>query len=281
MPELPELEALRIRLAPRLENKLITAATVNPKKAHMLRYPVEHFAHELPARRLVSLIRRGKHLVFGTELGAGGSERWMVINPMLGGRFQMVGGDVPVPATEVFTIRIEGKQELRYLDHRDMGRIYWVSDCAREVPGWAELGPEADSVPQMGLEVFRKRLRRFRDELKDLLRNQEFLAGIGNAYSDEILFEAKLLPLRRRGARQAGEAGGVVEGSARLVGARFLPRPRRPSLKPAKEEALFESIPAVLERATDAILANPNYDESKQDRSFMAVHMKGGKTCPR
>jgi formamidopyrimidine-DNA glycosylase len=252
VPELPELEALRIMLAPRLEGKLITAATVNPKKAHMLRYPVENFANELPARRIVSLIRRGKHLVFGTELGAGGSERLMVINPMLGGRFQMADSSMPVPATEVFTIRIEGKQELRYLDFRDMGRIYWVSDPATEVPGWGLLGPEADTVAEMGFEAFRKRLRRFRDELKDLLRNQEFLAGIGNAYSDEILFEARLLPLRRRA-----------------------------SLKPADEEALFAAIPAVLKRAVEAILANPNYDERKQDRTFMAVHMKGGKTCPR
>jgi formamidopyrimidine-DNA glycosylase len=252
MPELPELEALRIRLAPRLDGRLITAATVNPKKAHMLRYPVENFANELPARRIVSLSRRGKHLVFSTELGAGGQERWLVINPMLGGRFQMVDSEAPVPATQVFTIRIEGRQELRYLDFRDMGRIYWVTDLAKEVPGWAELGPEADSVPAMGIDAFRKRLRRFRDELKDLLRNQEFLAGIGNAYSDEILFEAKLLPLRRRA-----------------------------SLKPAEEEALFAAIPSVLARAVEAILANPNYEESKQDRSFMAVHMKGGKTCPR
>jgi formamidopyrimidine-DNA glycosylase len=252
MPELPELEALRIRLRPRLEGRLITAATVNPKKGHMLRYPVEHFANELPARRIVSLSRRGKHLVFATELGGGGSERWLVINPMLGGRFQMADGGSPVPATEVFTIRIEGRQELRYLDFRDMGRIYWVSDLVKEVPGWAELGPEADSVPAMGIDTFRKRLRRFRDELKDLLRNQEFLAGVGNAYSDEILFEARLLPLRRRA-----------------------------TLKPADEEALFAAIPVVLSRAVGAILANPNYDESKQDRSFMSVHMKGGKTCPR
>ncbi|HLZ94090.1 MAG TPA: DNA-formamidopyrimidine glycosylase family protein [Candidatus Dormibacteraeota bacterium] len=252
MPELPELEALRARMAPRLEGKLITAATVNPKKAHMLRYPVEEFARELPARRITSLTRRGKHLVFATELGGGGSLRWLVINPMLGGRFQMVQAEAPTPATEVFTIRVEGRLEMRYLDFRDMGRIYWVTDCAREVPGWAELGPEADSVGEMGLEVFRKRLRRFRDELKDLLRNQEFLAGVGNAYSDEILFEARLLPLRRRA-----------------------------SLQPAEEEALFSAIPMVLGRAVDAILANPNYDESKQDRSFMAVHMKGGKTCPR
>jgi len=252
MPELPELEALRIRMAPRLEGKLITAATVNPKKAHMLRYPVEEFARELPARRITSLTRRGKHLVFATELGGGGAPRWLVINPMLGGRFQLVDGATPVPATQVFTVRVEGRLELRYLDFRDMGRIYWVAEPEKEVPGWAQLGPEADAVPSMGLEAFRKRLRRFRDELKDLLRNQEFLAGVGNAYSDEILFEARLLPLRRRA-----------------------------SLKPAEEEALFAAIPAVLKRAVEAILANPNYDESKQDRTFMAVHMKGGKTCPR
>jgi formamidopyrimidine-DNA glycosylase len=252
MPELPELEALRIRLGPRLEGKLITAATVNPKKAHLLRYPVDNFALELPARRITSLTRRGKHLAFATELGGGGSQRWIVINPMLGGRFQMAEGDSAVPATEVFTLRVEGKQELRYLDFREMGRIYWVTDCDREVPGWAALGPEADSVAEMGIEVFRKRLRRFRDELKDLLRNQEFLAGVGNAYSDEILFEARLLPLRRRA-----------------------------SLKPDEEEALCRAIPAVLSRAVEAILANPSYEESKQNRSFMAVHMKGGKTCPR
>lgn len=252
MPELPELEAVRIRVAPRLEGKLITAATVNPRKGHLLRYPVENFALELPARRITSMTRRGKHLVFATELGGGGAQRWLVINPMLGGRFQLAGGEEPVPATEVFTVRVEGKQELRYLDFRDMGRIYWVADLDREVPGWSVLGPEADAVGSMGLDAFRKRLRRFRDELKDLLRNQEFMAGIGNAYSDEILFEARLLPLRRRA-----------------------------SLKPAEEEALYAAIPLVLSRAVEAILANPNYDESKQDRSFMNVHMKGGKTCPR
>jgi formamidopyrimidine-DNA glycosylase len=252
MPELPELDALRIRIAPRIEGKLITAASVNPPKAHLLRYPVDNFARELPARRITSMTRRGKHLVFATELGGGGSPRWLVINPMLGGRFQVASADEAAPATEVFTIRVEGKLELRYLDFRDMGRIYWVSDCSREVPAWDGQGPEADSVATMGLDVFRKRLRRFRDELKDLLRNQEFLAGIGNAYSDEILWEARLLPLRRRA-----------------------------SLKPEDEEALYRAIPLVLSRAVEAILANPNYQESKQDRKFMAVHMKGGQNCPR
>jgi formamidopyrimidine-DNA glycosylase len=114
------------------------------------------------------------------------------------------------------------------------------------------MGPEADAVADEGLEGFRRRLRRYRDELKDLLRNQAFLAGIGNAYSDEILWEARLLPLRRRA-----------------------------TLKPADEEALYGAIPAVLRRSVEAILANPDYDESKQNRSFMNVHGRSGQACPR
>src|SRR2546430_14260893 len=114
------------------------------------------------------------------------------------------------------------------------------------------MGPEADAVASHGLEAFRKRVRRYRDEVKDLLRNQAFLAGVGNAYSDEALWEARLLPLRRRA-----------------------------SLKPEEEEALYEAIPAVLGNAVAAILANPDYDESKQDRSFMKVHAKGGRDCVR
>jgi formamidopyrimidine-DNA glycosylase len=251
MPELPELEAFRLRLGPRLEGRLITGVEVSPGKAHLFRYPVDNFAQEAPYRRILRVWRRGKHLVFDTEVAAGGTAKSLVINPMLGGRFDVAGADEPRPATWVFSLRLDREEELRYLDFRDMGRLYWVADLD-EVPGWAQLGPEADAVKDEDLEAFRKRLRRYRDEVKDLLRNQEFVAGVGNAYSDEILWEAQLLPLRRRS-----------------------------SLKPDEEEALYRAIPTVLGRAVEAILANPDYDESKQDRSFMAVHMKGGKSCPR
>src|SRR5262245_12365161 len=252
MPELPELEALRVRLGPRLEGRLVTAVDVNPKSGHLLRYPPESFAHELPFRRFTRTWRRGKHLVFDLELAAGGNRRHLVINPMLGGRFQLAGEDGRAPATRVFSLRLDGGEGLRYLDFRDMGRIYAPAPAARDVPAWPDLGPEADAVADEGLDGFRRRLRRYRDELKDLLRNQAFLAGIGNAYSDEILWEARLLPLRRRA-----------------------------TLKPADEEALYEAIPAVLTRSVQAILANPDYEESKQDRGFMNVHGRGGKPCLR
>lgn len=252
MPELPELEALRIQLGPRLKDRVITGVEINPKKGHLLRYPPDDFAHQAPYRRLAETWRRGKHLGFDTELVRGGEPQTLVINPMLGGRFQLAGEDSNPPGTWVFSLRLDGGEELRYLDFRDMGRIYWTSDPAADVPGWTDLGPEADTVAGDGLDGFRRRLRRYRDELKDLLRNQAFLAGIGNAYSDEILWEARLLPLRRRA-----------------------------SLKPDEEAALFEAIPAVLGNAIAAILANPDYDESRQDRSFMKVHAKGGRDCPR
>jgi formamidopyrimidine-DNA glycosylase len=252
MPELPELEALRLQLGPRLEGRMVTAVDVNPKSGHLLRYPPESFAQELPYRRFTRTWRRGKHLVFDLELVRGGDLRHLVINPMLGGRFQLAEPEARVPATRVFSLRLDGGDELRYLDFRDMGRIYWTADPAADVLAWKEMGPEPDAVVEDGLDAFRKRLRRYRDELKDLLRNQAFVAGIGNAYSDEILWEAKLLPLRRRA-----------------------------SLKPEDEEVLFAAIPEVLHRSIEAILANPDYDESKQNRSFMHVHGRGGKDCPR
>jgi len=253
MPELPELEALRMTLGPRLEGKIVTACEVEARKAHLLRYPPDEFELELPIRRFTSVWRRGKHLCFDLELVAGGDARTLVVNPMLGGRFQLAeDADTKRPAQTVFSLRLEGGHELRYFDLRDLGRTYWVRDPAAEVPNWAQMGPEADAVAAMPIDEFRKRLRRYRDETKDLLRNQAFLAGVGNAYSDEILFEARILPLRRRA-----------------------------TLTPDEEVALHAAIPAVLGRAVQAILANPDYDESKQNRKFMKVHAGGGDTCPR
>jgi formamidopyrimidine-DNA glycosylase len=267
MPELPELEAVRLRFAPRLSGRRVEGVEVNPRKGFLLRAPLPAFKAELPGREISGVWRRGKHLVFDLESPSAanarpspaegqrdqrGTRKHLVINPMLGGRFQMAEAGAKRPVAAIFGLLLDGSEELRYLDARDMGRVYWVRDLEKEVPAWPELGPEADSLPEHGLEWFRKRLRRYRAALKDILRDQAFLAGIGNAYSDEILFEAKLLPLRRRA-----------------------------TLSAADEKALFKAITSVLSRAVEAILANPEYEESKQDRSFMAVHGKGGQACPR
>ena len=79
-----------------------------------------------------------------------------------------------------------------------LGKLYLIDrDRLDDVPGWAEMGPDADD-PTLTLDAFRVRIRRHPGELKNLLRNQKFVAGIGNAYSDEILWAARLAPLRKR-----------------------------------------------------------------------------------
>ena len=87
----------------------------------------------------------------------------------------------------------DARPEVRYRDPTQMGKVYLLPvGVDRPVPGMGtdEMGPEADD-PDLTLEVWRERIRKHPGELKNLLRNQAFVAGIGNAYSDEVLHAAR------------------------------------------------------------------------------------------
>ena len=87
---------------------------------------------------------------------------------------------------------------MRYRDPKKMGKVYLLPEgVAREVAGWDSLGPDADD-PALDLPTWQTRIRQHNGELQNLLKNQEFMAGIGNAYSDEILWAARVGPLRKR-----------------------------------------------------------------------------------
>lgn len=117
--------------------------------------------------------------------------------------------------------------------------------------GPAEMGPDALD-PDLAVEVFRERIRRHPGELKNLLRNQAFVAGIGNAYADEILFAARLRPFRRRSTLAAEEIDELSAAMrSTLDGARTLLRARVP----------------------------PTFE--KQVRDHLAVHNRAGEPCLR
>jgi formamidopyrimidine-DNA glycosylase len=244
MPEMPELEVLREVLGPRLEKRTIRRVTISPKFGFLLRTPPDGLARALEGSVISAMWRRGKFLVF--DLG----ERHLVLNPMLGGRLHWAAiGDKPPPAV-IFALELDDGNVLRLTDFARMARVYLVGkDELDTVPGWAVLGPEADKIE---LEEFATRIRRHPGELKNLLRNQEFISGVGNAYSDEILFEARFHPMRKRS-----------------------------TLKPEDVGALHAATGATLAEAVDAIRAQPEYEPHKQDRSFMKVHLRGGEACPR
>ena len=117
--------------------------------------------------------------------------------------------------------------------------------------GGAEQGPDADD-PALTLDVWRDRIRKHPGELKNLLRNQAFVAGIGNAYSDEILHAARLLPFRKRSSLATEEVD---------------------ALYTATRETLTSAITILRERVP------PTFE--KQVRDHLSTHNRGGEACPR
>ena len=144
--------------------------------------------------------------------------------------------------------------EVRYRDPTQMGKVYLLpAGLDRVVPGLGEgeLGPDADD-PALTLDVWRQRIRRHPGELKNLLKNQGFIAGIGNAYSDEILHAARLLPFRKRS-----------------------------DLAPEEVDALYDATGSTVRAAVEILRRRVPPTFEKQVRDFLAVHDKGGTPCPR
>ena len=142
--------------------------------------------------------------------------------------------------------------ELRYRDPRKMGKVYLLPEgVAREVAGWDTLGPDVDD-PALDLETWQARIRRSGGELHNLLTNQDFVAGIGNAYSDEVLWAARLGPFRTRA-----------------------------SLASEESERLWRASRETVAWAIGELRARVPPRFEKQARDFLRVHLKGGQPCPR
>ena len=268
MPELPDLTIVAEALHAALAGRPIAAAEA-PGPLAVRGTPAELAG--LAGQRLDRVARRGKFLLLDLERDR------IVVNPMLTGRFQLAGGGrVKRPAKTAFVLQFgprpgipsdaaswtsgadwlpagDATPEIRYRDPTQMGKVYLLpAGVAREAPGLdADQGPDADD-PALTLEAWRARIRRHPGELKNLLRNQAFVAGIGNAYSDEILHAARLLPFRKRS-----------------------------SLADEEVDALYEATGATLARAIEVLRERVPPTFETQVRDFLAVHMKGGQPCPR
>lgn len=252
MPELPELDIVCEVLERRAIGREVAGVEiVQPGGAIAVRDLALASAGPLTTaslgRCVESVKRRGKFLVFGL-----GDAYWMVINPKLSGRLQLA-----MPADKrrkdtclVLTLRGVGDEpvELRYFDPKTMGQIYAVSDLAK-VPEYGEMGPEPLEI---SLQEFRERLRPFRGEIKGVLVRSAFVAGIGNAYADEILWAAQLHPYRKRTSLKADEVERLYQ---------------------AMRDTLIEARDLVRAEMGDAIHLKP--------RDFMKVHMRAGQPCPR
>jgi formamidopyrimidine-DNA glycosylase len=248
VPELPDLTVVAEELTRRVAGRTVIEATA-PAPILVRATPEELAA--LAGRRLGAARRRGKFLLLDFEAD-GVPERVLAANPMLAGRFWLVPHRERVRARTGLRLHLEGDEDLRYVDREMLGKLYLVApDGMNAVPGWSEMGPDADD-PELTLDAFRQRIRRHPGELKPLLRNPRFIAGIGNAYSDEILWEARLAPFRKRS-----------------------------TLSDDQIEALYHAIRTILTDATERLRSLVPPEIQTQHREFLKVHLRGGEPCPR
>ncbi len=244
MPELPDLEVICEYLAARLPGTTIATAAV--RRPLIVRNLLGgDFAAHVIGRQFADVRRRGKFLLLGLDDGIA-----LVINPMLAGRLRYGEPLRRDRARDALVLGLADGRELRYHDAEDMGKIYLTLDLG-QVPTFIDLGPEATD-PELTLDGFLRRLRRHPGEIKGILTNQEFVAGIGNAYADEICWRAGLYPFRRCASLDAAETGRLYD---------------------AIRSVLAEAVEMLRGRVGDAI--------DVEVRDFLAVHGKPGQPCPR
>ncbi len=269
MPELPDLAILADAFHAALAGRPVVAVdAIGPLTVRGT--PAEQ--QGLVGQRLERFSRRGKFLWLELERDR------VAVNAMLTGRLQLAAsssarrpqrtllvmrfgtrrsGPVDGAAWTTGAAWLPGPQaepEMRYRDPTQMGKVYLLpAGVERPIPGAGheEMGPDADD-PSLTLDVWRARIRRHPGELKNLLRNQEFVAGIGNAYSDEILHAARLQPSRRRATLAPDEVDELYAATRRVLAQAV--------------EVLRERVPPAFETEL---------------RDFLAVHGKGGQPCPR
>ena len=244
MPEAPDLEVIQEVLNRRVRGRRVVAARV--LRPTVLRSIVGDFIQDIAGRECVSFRREGKFLL--TELSG---ERLLLVNPMLTGLFQYCAAKEPLEKRTCLLLGLDDGMELRYLDDRQMGMVwYFTREHLGEVRRFTEQGP--DVLSGVSLEEFQRRLRAFHGEIKGILTRGALVAGIGNAYADEVLFTAGVSPFRKRRTLTAEE----VE---RLHG--------------AMETVVRDAILVLRERMGEVLHVKV--------RDFLQVHNKGGQPCPR
>jgi formamidopyrimidine-DNA glycosylase len=246
MPELPELDVITEVLNRRVAGQAITGVEVLLPGGPIVVRDLTHsgFAQTLTSATITSIARRGKFLLFSLSI----SPVSLILNPKLTGRLQLAApSDKKMQKTHVILSLADGDQ-LRYVDQKQMGQLYLTRDVAL-VPDFSGLGPEPFEI---SLADFRARLKRFPGEIKGTLTRGQLVAGIGNAYADEILWAAQIHPYRRRA-----------------------------SLTVEEIDRLYAAMRSTLVEATEKVRAEMGENIHLKPRDFMAVHMKTGEPCPR
>ncbi len=186
MPELPDVELFRRLVLDRCRDRLIDRVTISDRGI-LEGIAADAFERRLAGEPIRSSARHGKHLF--AVLGDAGA---LAMHFGTNGSLQLVERAVAEPAYTRLQLHFADGERLAYVNPRRLGRISLCDSAAAYVAA-AGLGPDALD-PGLDLAAFTAILGRRRRDIKAVLMDQQLIAGIGNIYSDEILFQAGLPP---------------------------------------------------------------------------------------
>lgn len=199
MPELPEVETIRRYLTPILKNLRIGKVIVRRPDAVGFPEP-EKFRQEVKRKEIERLERQGKYLIiFLHPYGR------LIVHLRLSGHLRVVKGK-EIPDYERVRFVFTNGTALSFIEPRVLGKVYFVAG--------SELPPVLKGLERLGLEPIDRRfngkylmakLQGRQAKIKSLLMDQTICAGVGNIYSDEALFRAKIKPMRRASTLKPGE----------------------------------------------------------------------------
>jgi formamidopyrimidine-DNA glycosylase len=187
VPELPDLLYIQARLKEALVGHRVTGERL--REPVVMRFAVRGNLSLLLGRRLDDVIRHAHFLVFRFE------DLDLAVNPMLAGRFRLAPPEEKEERDLVFWLGFDSGTQLRYRDEKNMGKAYllargdWKAAAGMDAAGGLDV-----LSPEFTRERFVSLLKRRRDQVRVFLLDKRALDSIGNAYADEILFEAGIHP---------------------------------------------------------------------------------------
>jgi formamidopyrimidine-DNA glycosylase len=189
MPELPEVEVLRRDLDKEIVGKKIKSVEVTGTRSVRRHRNKKEFIGLLEGRKITAVQRRGKYLIVRLD----GAEALVIHLGMSGQLLRAKSAREKPPKHTHVVITFTQGGLLRFVDPRTFGEMFVTKydDLEEQVDELAHLGLDPLETA-MSWDLFGRLLAEKKARLKSLLMDQKFIAGIGNVYSDEILFNAGL-----------------------------------------------------------------------------------------
>lgn len=186
MPELPEVEVVRLGILPYVINQKVIDVVIRYPR---LRFPIppllKRILIEQPIRKV---LRRGKYLLFSFPHGT------LILHLGMSGAVRILTKTTPPKKHDHVDILLSSQHCLRYNDPRRFGAVLWTDDNYLQHPLLASLGPEPLG-PKFTSHYLITKAKSKKMPIKSFLMNNRVVAGIGNIYANEALYAARIHPL--------------------------------------------------------------------------------------